>query len=107
MLKFGGKLCYISYYLIVVVKGVTKMGGSKTRDGIRISRVTDAATGIEDVTLRTGRNHNYVLNYDGMRPCPVDTSTDARKMVVPWLRQVTDNAYTSRELYDGLRKGEL
>ena len=83
------------------------MAGNKTRDGIRISRITNVADNLEDIAVSRGTNHRYILNHDGLKPCPVDTSTDVRRMVVPWLRKATDNGYTSRELYEGLRRGNL
>ena len=83
------------------------MAGNRTRDGIRISRITNVADNLDDVVVRSGSNHSYVLNYDRLRPCPIDTSTNARTMVVPWLRRATGNEYSSRDLYEGLRRGRI
>jgi hypothetical protein len=78
------------------------MAGRKTRDGVRLNNILDAAREI-GVAIRTGTKHPYVLSYDGLRPCPVATSTDARKMVVPWIMK-TGN-YTPRQAYNALRNG--
>ena len=61
------------------------------------------ARGVEGVTIRDGKNHPYVLNRDGQRPCPVAGSTDARKMLVPWFRQAT--GYDTNKVYRAFQKG--
>jgi hypothetical protein len=76
---------------------------AKTRDGIKLSKILDVAREVEGVTIRDGRNHPYVLNRDGLRPCPVAESTDARKMLVPWFRQAT--GYETKTVYQALQKG--
>lgn len=76
---------------------------TQTRDGIRLSNILNAARGIEGVIIRDGRNHPYVLNRNGQRPCPVAESTDARRMIVPWFRQAT--GYNNETIYQALRRG--
>jgi hypothetical protein len=76
---------------------------NKTRDGIKLLNILKAVREIEELVVRTGSNHPYILNYDGMRPCPVAPSTDARRMLVPWLREITHR--DGREIYDALKGG--
>jgi hypothetical protein len=78
------------------------MAGNKTRDGIRLTDIIQAAlqAGAE---VRAGNNHPYVLNYAGLRPCPVATSTHAQRMVAPWLAQATGRS--RQETYQALRNG--
>ena len=78
------------------------MAGNKTRDGIRLEKILKVARAI-GATIREGTKHPYILNYEGLRPCPVATSTDAKRMVAPWLALATD--YTRKEAYQALRKG--
>ena len=75
------------------------MAGNKTRDGIRLGNVVKLA-GEFEMKVRPGKGgHKYILNAPGMRACPVADSTDAKRMIVPWMRQATgyDNRhYTPR-----------
>lgn len=81
------------------------MSGNKTRDGIRISTILSALANLPGVTLRDGKNHPTIVHKDGYsRLCPVATSTDARRMVMPWVRSVT-TYHNSWEIYDALRRG--
>ena len=76
---------------------------TQTRDGIRLSNIINIAREIEGLTVREGRNHPYVLNLNGQRPCPVAESTDARRMLVPWFRQAT--GYNTNRVYQALQRG--
>ena len=78
------------------------MAGNKTRDGIKMSKILKVAEGI-GATIRAGTNHPFILNYAGQRPCPVAPSTDAGRMVAPWIASATD--CTNQEAYQALRKG--
>ncbi len=78
---------------------------AKTRDGIRLSDIISAVRGIEGVGIRQGTKHPYMLMYGQMRPCPVAESTDAKYMIVPWLRQILP--YDNRTIYSGLRRGSF
>jgi len=80
-----------------------KMAGNKTRDGIRLSKIVSAISDVYGITIRDGSNHTYVINYDGERPCPIAPSTDAKRMIVPWLYRVT--GYDKSRIYQNLRKG--
>ena len=80
------------------------MGGKKTRDGIKLSVIVRLLTELSAVQIRDGRNHPYIAMADGMRACPIATSTDARRMLVPWVARVT--GYTRRDIYSSLRRGE-
>jgi hypothetical protein len=79
------------------------MAGKKTRDGIRINDIVSVAQEVSGITIRPGTNHPYVLKAPNMMPCPLATTTDARRMVAPWLSQYTGK--TSMECYDALRQG--
>jgi len=52
---------------------------TRTRDGIRLDRVVRTARKIPGISVREGTNHPYILNFDGLRPCPIATSTDIRR----------------------------
>ncbi|OGI75634.1 hypothetical protein A3D36_01760 [Candidatus Nomurabacteria bacterium RIFCSPHIGHO2_02_FULL_36_29] len=81
------------------------MSGNKTRDGMIISSIVKSLNQIPGVTVRSGTNHPFVANRDGLRPCPIAASTDAKRMVVPWVAQAT--GYSNRNsIYDSLRNGE-
>ena len=63
------------------------MAGNKTRDGLRVSFVERQVTKLfQGVTSREGSNHPINLEAIGMRPCPLGTSTDVRRMIIPWLK---------------------
>ncbi|HVY01679.1 MAG TPA: hypothetical protein VHA12_02870 [Candidatus Nanoarchaeia archaeon] len=78
------------------------MGGQKTRDGLRLRDILRASTEA-GAGYREGTNHPLLLTYQGMRPCPIATSTDARRMVTPWLAQATGRS--AYETYESLRRG--
>lgn len=78
------------------------MAGNKTIDGIRLADIL--RTAIEaGARIREGNSHVYILNYAGLRPCPIATSTHAERMIAPWLAQATGR--TKCESYDALRRG--
>ena len=87
---------------------------AKTRDGIQLENIIDVAIAL-GATVRGGTNHSYALNYKGLRPCPVASSTDAEKMVIPWLKQIAGIAGTANpgkacnknQLYSALKQGYL
>ncbi len=76
----------------------------KTRDGISLEKVVKVARQL-GLLVKEGSKHKYLLIYDGMVPCPVATSTDVKRMVVPWMRRAT--GYDSGILYSCFRKGKL
>jgi len=81
---------------------------AKTRDGIRLTDILSAVEKIEGVSIRQGNKHPYMLNYGQMRPCPVAESTDAKYMIVPWLKQVDVLRQCDKQtIYQGLRQGEI
>jgi hypothetical protein len=84
--------------------GGTKMAGNKTSDGIRLSKILKLAREI-GVEIRDGTNHPHILNYQGLRPCPIAASTHAERMVAPWIAEVTGLA--RKEAYKALRRGYL
>ena len=81
-----------------------RMGGYRTSDGLGLAKILKFAESV-GATVREGTNHPYVLNYDGLRPCPVASSTNARTMIVPWICEIVD--YRPERVYQGLRKGKL
>jgi hypothetical protein len=76
----------------------------KTRDGLPLSKILKVVRGIEGISIRDGTRHPFVLSYEGLRACPIAESTDARKMLVPWLRDAT--GYKPATIYESLRKGK-
>jgi hypothetical protein len=81
------------------------MAGNKTRDGLKISKVLKVARGLGASVREAGGSHPYILGFSGMRPCPVASSTDARRMIVPWLQEVT--GYDAQVVYSSLRRGRI
>ncbi len=81
------------------------MGGNKTRDGLRISNLLRALSQLPGVTVREGASHPNIAEKVGYsQPCPIATSTHARKMVVPWIKRTT--SYTNAlEIYESLKRG--
>ncbi len=80
------------------------MGGNKTRDGLKLSRVVKMISELPGVEVRDGTSHPFVAMAPGQRACPLATSTDVKKMVVPWIEQITDMSRS--DIYDSLRAGE-
>ena len=78
------------------------MGGKKTRDGLKLTDIVRVATEI-GARLREGASHIYILNYEGLRACPVATSTHAERMVAPWLAQASGRS--KQEAYQAMRRG--
>jgi hypothetical protein len=79
------------------------MAGKKTLDEIKIRGIVKAAIKKPLITYREATNHVYMLNYPGLRPCPVATSTHARRMVVPWVARAT--GLPTQEVYTALKRG--
>ena len=81
------------------------MSGNKTRDGIKLSKLEKTLSSISGVTFREGTNHPLIAYAEGYtRPCPIASSTDAKKMVVSWVKEVT--GYTNaQKIYQALRSG--
>jgi hypothetical protein len=80
--------------------GGPKMGNKKTRDGCKLKRILGFARE-EGIGIRKGTNHPYILRSEGLRPCPVACSSDAKRMIAPWLAQAT--GYERRRIYQTLR----
>ena len=74
----------------------------RTRDGILLRNVRNAAEEY-GISVREGTRHPYVLNYGGLRPCPVGESTNVRTMLVPWFRLAT--GLDNNTIYRSLRSG--
>ena len=81
------------------------MSGNKTRDGINILGIVRLLGQLSGISIRQGNSHPYIAIRDGMRPCPIATSTDAKTMLVPWIAQAT--GYSNRQsIYSSLKSGE-
>ncbi|MFH1972445.1 MAG: hypothetical protein ABIJ18_03120 [archaeon] len=82
------------------------MAGNKTRDGIKLSKIVSSLGSIQGMDVRPGRNHPYVARMEGYQgSCPIATSTDVKKMVVPWLKKAT-GIDDNKGMYQSLKKGE-
>ena len=80
------------------------MAGNKTIDGIKIQALVKMLGKIPQISVREGSKHPYIAISDGIRPCPIATSTNVKTMVVPWLAQVI--GYNSKSIYNSIRCGE-
>lgn len=78
------------------------MSGHRTSDGIRLTDILRLAGEI-GAKIRAGGSHPYILSFEGLRACPLATSTHARDMVAPWLARATGKS--KREAYEALRNG--
>jgi len=76
----------------------------KTRDGLSLEKVLRV---VEELgfDIKSGTNHPYLIVSEGMIPCPVATSTDVKRMVVPWVRKAT--GYDPVMLYQSFKKGKV
>ena len=81
------------------------MSGNKTIDGLRIEQIARMMLNVPGIEIRRGTNHPFIAVKAGLRPCPIATSTHAKRMIVPWLAQAT--GYNDRKcIYDSLKLGE-
>ncbi len=77
----------------------------KTRDGLKLKTVLSALEKLTGVTIRFGNSHPYIAIRQGYAiPCPIAASTDARRMVVPWIKQVSSYK-NSNQIYQALKNG--
>ena len=79
------------------------MAGKKTIDGHKISNLVKLVRKIGGIDIEQGSNHPFLLKTAGHRTCPLATSTHARKMLTPWLAQVT--GYQSKQVYAAIQSG--
>ena len=79
------------------------MAGNKTRDGIKLTQIVRLLAELPGVEIRDGTKHKYVARTAGARPCPIATSTDAKRMLVPWVADVT--GMTKAAIYSSFRDG--
>tara|TARA_Y100000310_G_scaffold339688_1_gene433143 strand:+ start:1220 stop:1483 length:264 start_codon:yes stop_codon:yes gene_type:complete len=80
------------------------MGSKKTIDGISISGIVRMLSTLSGVQIMKGRNHPFLAKRDGIRPCPIASSTHAKEMLVPWIVDIT--GYNPNEIYSSLKKGK-
>jgi len=73
---------------------------AKTRDGLKIPKLVKM---LENwgITIREGTNHPYIAKYENMRPCPIARSTDAERMLAPWVSQALN--LNRKEVYSKMR----
>jgi hypothetical protein len=79
------------------------MGVNKTIDGLNISKIVNALSKLHGISFRQGTKH-FLVEATGMRPCPVGPSTDAKKMLAPWVAKAT--GYDKNTVYSSLRSGQ-
>ena len=79
------------------------MTSRRTRDGLKLSKIIRAVQSIESLSIRDGTNHPYILNYENLIPCPVAESSNAKTMIVPWLKQAT--GFANGIIYQALQRG--
>ncbi|MBW3002997.1 hypothetical protein KY337_00405 [Candidatus Woesearchaeota archaeon] len=79
---------------------------TKTRDGLNVSKLVRTLRMYPGVKIRHNSNHPDVAYAEGLSPCPITTSTDVKKMVVPWLNQLYGGV-NGRQIYDSLKRGEV
>ncbi|MBN1645226.1 hypothetical protein JW851_04310 [Candidatus Woesearchaeota archaeon] len=77
---------------------------NKTRDGIKLTQIIQMLTKLSGVEIRKGKKHPYIAMYNGLRPCPVAASTDAKTMIVPWIEQAS--GYERNNIYSSLKSGK-
>jgi hypothetical protein len=68
----------------------------KTADGRKFRRV-ESAWERAGGTVRNGTKHPRMLLYTGLRPIPLAKTTDARRMIAPYLAQIVGTS--NREAY--------
>ena len=74
-----------------------------TRDGIRLNDIVNLACNTPGMSTREGSKHEAILQYPGLRPCPVAKSSIFKYMILPWLKQAT--GYSSNQIYQAIRNG--
>lgn len=78
---------------------------TKTRDGLKLRKVLSALEKLSGVQIRHGNNHPYIAIRQGYPVlCPVASSTDAKRMIVPWIKQAM-GYQNSQEIYQALKNG--
>jgi len=76
----------------------------RTRDGLKLGRVLRALEQL-GAQIRRGSNHPFIAFRENSNvPCPIATSTDAKRMIVPWIKQMFGYE-NSQEIYESLRRG--
>ena len=82
------------------------MAGNKTRDGLKLNRLVKALLALPGGGIREDNKHPYIASIMGhARLCPIATSTDARRMIVPWIRETTSYK-DSTQIYRALKTGD-
>jgi len=82
-----------------------KIHTQKTIDGIRLSSVARALEELSFVSVKRGYDEPYVAFRDAYPiPCIITQKVDARKMIVPWVQEISDFKSPER-IYQALRSG--
>jgi len=82
------------------------MAGNRTRDGLRLTQLAKTLERLSGVTVREGTKHRLIARMEGYaRSCPIESSTDARRMVVSWVKETT-GYQNARGIYQALRTGD-
>lgn len=78
---------------------------AKTRDGLKLRKVVQAIEQLPGVRVKRGNSHPYIAFKEGYAVlCPLAESTDARRMIVPWIKQAL-GYQNSNQIYQALRSG--
>jgi len=75
----------------------------KTADKIKSTNILRVASQIGASVRNGSGGHFYILNFPNLRPCPIAESTNAERMIAPWIARATGR--TNREVYQALRNG--
>ncbi len=83
------------------------MGGAKTRDGVKLSRIEKLLRSM-GAEVRAGTNHPMLAIYSGQlddytrtKPtCPIASSTTFKTQIVPWIRKTF--GYNKHQVYQAL-----
>lgn len=78
--------------------------GKKTEDGVKICNIVKATKSLDDVIIREGASHDYILIVDSHPPYPLNTSTNLKGRLCPWLANLL--GYDRQKLYECLRRGK-
>ncbi len=79
----------------------------KTGDGkFKLRDIVNAALRLPGVNVERGRNHPYLLKYQGAEVgnCALAKTTNTDKHLIPWFKKVT--GYDKVAIYEAFKTGE-
>ena len=82
------------------------INGRKTSDGIRIGKLVKALNDFFEISIVEGSRHALKAIHEGIEPCVIAQSTNARHYVVPWVKKITNGNYDTNQIYTALKKGK-